>query len=86
MPKGINMNLNDAFVLVIEFMISECTNKDVIEKFQTIINGIKNKKHVEEISHPRYCSVVLFGQNLFPFTDSEYIGIGKYLTNKRTIL
>ena len=81
------MNLNESFVLVIEYMISECKNKEVIEKFQTIIDGIKNKKFIEETKHPRFQSIDLFGYNLFIFSDNDYIEMAEYLlANKRTIL
>ena len=84
--EDINMNLNEAFSLVIDFMIFECTNKEIIERLKTILNGIKDKKNVEEFNHPRHVSLVIFGQNLFPFSDMEYIQIGELLANKRTIL
>jgi len=58
--EDINMNLNEAFSLVIDFMIFECTNKEIIERLKTILNGIKDKKNVEEFNHPRHVSLVIW--------------------------
>jgi len=79
MAQSINMELNDAFTIIIKYLISEATNKEYIEKLNIILKGIENKTHVEEFSHPRHVSLVLFGQNLFPFTDNIYIEMGELI-------
>lgn len=77
------MNLNDAFSIVIDYMISQVKNKELVDKLNIILNGLKDKKHVEEELHPRFQSLVLFGTNLFPFSDNDYVKIAEFIKRKK---
>lgn len=77
------MNLNDAFSIVIRYMISQVKSKELADKLNIILNGIKDKKHVEEECHPRFQSLILFGKNLFPFSDSQYIEMAELIKRKK---
>jgi len=73
------MNLNQAFSIVIEFLISEAKNKEYIEKLNTILSEIKNKKHLDQEIHPKHQSILLFGHNMFIFKDEEYLKMAELL-------
>ncbi len=66
--------MNDAEVMskIIKWMISEAKNKEYIEKLNTILEGIKDKKFMEETKHPRFQSIVMFGVNIFPYKIEDY--------------
>lgn len=73
------MNLNEAFSIVISHLISEGTNKEYIEKLETILQGIKDKKYIEQKFHPAHQSVLLFGYNIFTFKDADYISMANVI-------
>lgn len=73
------MNLNDAFSIVITYLINEATNEEYINKLNIILKGIKNKKHLEQFDHPKHQSLILFGHNIFIFTDRDYIQIAELI-------
>jgi hypothetical protein len=51
----------------------------ISEKLNIILKGVENKPHVEEFSHPRHVSLVIFGQNLFPFNDNLYVDMAELI-------
>ena len=73
------MNECDAMTKIIEMMISEVSNKDYKDKLVIMRDKIKDKKHLEELSHPRHLSIVFFGINIFPFSKNDYIEMAKLL-------
>jgi hypothetical protein len=81
------VNANEAYSVVLEYLIEESKNIEFIEKIKDILNGIKGKNHIEEESHPRFRSIVIFGHNIFPLRESDYFDMARLiLANKRTIL
>lgn len=73
------MNENEAYTIVIEWMIRESSNKEYIEKLNIILKGVKGKNSIEEHEHPKFQSQVIFGVSIFPFTKEEYIKIAELL-------
>lgn len=70
---------NEVYSKIIKWMISESTNKVYIQQLNEILQGIENKKHIEEFKHPRHLSLVMFGTNLFPFKIEEYREMAKLI-------
>ena len=77
------MNLNNAFSIVIKYMISQVKNKEVVDKLNIILEGLKDKKHVEEECHPKFQSFILFGTSIFPLSDRQYIEMAEFITRKK---
>lgn len=76
------MTLNEAFEIVISFLISEAKNEEYIKKLNIILNGIKDKKHIEQERHPKFMSILLFGHNIFPYKNENYIQMAEYIKGK----
>lgn len=72
-------NPTDSLIMVkiIEWMISETTNKRYHEKLMEIIQGLKSKRWMEEENNPTIKSIILFGYDIFLFDMKEYREIVK---------
>jgi len=70
---------SETYSKIIKWMISESTNKVYIQQLNEILQGIENKKYIEEFKHPRHLSLVMFGTNLFPFKIEEYREMAKLI-------
>lgn len=70
---------NEIYSKIIKWMISESNNKIYIQQLNEILQGIENKKNIEEFKHPRHLSLVMFGTNLFPFKIEEYREMAKLI-------
>jgi len=67
------MTLNDAFEIVIKYLISEANNEEFIKKLNIILKGIQGKKYIDQDVDPRHMSILLFGSNIFPYKNSDYV-------------
>lgn len=79
------MNLNEAFIIVIDFLISEASNEEFIKKLDIIKSGLENKKSIDQRFNPRHQSILLFGYNIFTFRDIDYINMAEEINNMRYI-
>jgi len=70
---------SETYSKIIKWMISESNNKVYIQQLNEILQGIENKKYIEEFKHPRHLSLVMFGTNLFPFKIEEYREMAKLI-------
>ncbi len=77
------MTLNDAFCIILDYLIKEASNKEFIEKLNIIKKGIEGFKHVEQERHPKFMSILLFGSNMFPFPDSAYISMAEIIKDTK---
>lgn len=73
------MNDNQAFTIVLEYLLQDVSNKEYREKLNSILMGIKDFKTIEEVKHPRYQSILLFGTNIFPFSNTEYRKMAEHI-------
>lgn len=66
--------MNDAEVMtkIIEWMISEVSNIEYIQKLNIMVEKLVGQKHIDEFNHPRHLSIVMFGINLFPYKIEDY--------------
>jgi hypothetical protein len=53
-------------------MIYQAKNPEYITSLEIILKGIEGKKYIEETKQPRYMSLVIFGENIFPFKIEQY--------------
>ncbi len=66
-------------IKIVEWMISETNNAEYHKCLKEILKGLKGKRWMETENNPRVKSIVLFGQNLFPFEMRYYKEMVKLL-------
>ena len=72
------MNIVEAFVIVVEYLLKDSTNAEFRKFLEDVLESLKCRGFDQE-SSPRHMSIVKFGYNIFPLTDNQYIEIARYI-------
>ena len=75
------MNINEAFTIVVEYLLKDSTNAEFKSFLEDVLEKLKTKGFDQD-SNPRHMSIVKFGYNIFQFSDSDYISMAKYIRSQ----
>lgn len=74
------MNIRRALLLLVDYMIT-VSGRELRGTLSEIKNGILNDRDDSVLYNARLRSNILIGENIFIFSEKEYILMGKFLEN-----